>query len=107
MNINWLVRIKNKAWWLAMIPAVAILVQTCLNIFGISWDYTEWVGKILAIIEALFVVLTIMGINTDPTTQGLADSMRAMSYDTPAPNINEWKDVISEIPDDLKIGGTQ
>lgn len=104
MNINWTVRIKNKAWWLALIPAVAVLVQACLQIAGISWDYTEWVGKILAIVEALFLVLAIMGIVQDPTTQGLSDSFRAMTYNRPAPNIHELEDVVDE---DIKIGGTE
>lgn len=98
-----------------MVPAVAVLVQTCLNIFGISWDYTEWVGKVLAIIEAAFVVLMLMGIIADPTTSGLSDSMRAMTYNVPAPNITEVQDVIDQghritYPDDgkddIKIGGT-
>ena len=26
--INWIVRIKNKSFWLAIIPAVLLLVQT-------------------------------------------------------------------------------
>ena len=87
MNINWTVRLKNKAWWLAIIPALAILVQAVLSIFGISWDYTELTGKIAAVIEAVFAVLVLMGVTTDPTTQGIADSARALTYTEPAPNV--------------------
>ena len=89
MNINWLVRIKNKAWWLAIVPAVCLLIQAVLAVFGITWDYTEWVGKIAAIIEALFVVLTLLGIVVDPTVDGWADSSRALTYTEPAPNVRE------------------
>lgn len=106
MKINWLVRIKNKAWWCALIPALAVLVQACLAIAGISWDYSDWVGKILAIIEALFMVLAIMGIVQDPTTQGLADSFRAMTYNRPAPNITEIEDIELD-GHEVKIGGSE
>ena len=36
MNINWRVRIKNKAFWLALIPAVLLLVQVVAAVFGIG-----------------------------------------------------------------------
>nr|DAQ38639.1 MAG TPA: holin [Caudoviricetes sp.] len=32
--INWVVRIKNKNFWLAFIPAVLLLVQTVAAVFG-------------------------------------------------------------------------
>ena len=38
MNINWRVRIKNKAFWLALIPAVLLLVQVVAAVFGYTLD---------------------------------------------------------------------
>ena len=32
--INWIVRIKNKNFWLAAIPALLLLVQTVAALFG-------------------------------------------------------------------------
>ena len=40
-------------------------------------------GKLLAVVDAVFVVLVILGIVTDPTTKGLGDSSRALSYEHP------------------------
>ena len=31
--INWIVRIKNKSFWLAIIPAVLLLVQHVAAVF--------------------------------------------------------------------------
>jgi len=83
MRINWKVRIKNKAFWLAIIPAVLLLIQVVLAVFGISIDFSDLQGKLLAVVDALFVVLAILGIVTDHTTAGLADSERAMGYEKP------------------------
>lgn len=92
LGINWLVRIKNKAWWLAIVPALCIFVQAVLSIFDITWDYSELVGKIAAVIEAVFGVLILLGVTVDPTTDGVADSQRALTYTEPAPNVIQSAD---------------
>lgn len=81
--INWKVRIKNKAFWMAIIPAVLVLIQVVLAVFGISADFGELGNKLLDVVNAVFVVLAILGIVTDPTTHGMGDSQRAMSYEKP------------------------
>ena len=81
--INWEVRIKNKVFWMTIIPAVAILVQSVLEVFNIHFDYSELVNKLLAVVEAVFGVLVIIGVVADPTTAGIGDSKRAMSYNEP------------------------
>ena len=83
MNINWQVRIKNKAFWLAIIPAILLLIQAIAAVFGYKLDFADLQGKLLAVVEALFVVLTILGIVVDPTTKGIADSARALGHDEP------------------------
>lgn len=84
--MNWRVRIKNKAFWLAVIPAVALVVQAVAALFGYTIDLTTTVGKLQAVVNAVFALLVILGIVVDPTTDGIGDSNRAMSYDEP------WKD---------------
>ena len=37
-NINWIVRIKNKNFWLTIIPAVLLLVQVVAAVFGFTID---------------------------------------------------------------------
>lgn len=81
--INWKVRIKNKNFWIALIPAVLVLVQVVAAVFGITLDLSDLGEKLLAVVNALFVVLAILGIVTDPTTAGVGDSDRAMTYDRP------------------------
>ena len=61
MKLNWKVRVKNKAFWLAIIPA----------------------NRLIAVVNALFACLSILGVVSDPTTPGVADSDRAMSYTAP------------------------
>jgi len=83
MTVNWKVRLKNKAFWLAVIPAVALVAQAVAAVFGYTIDLTTMVGKLQAVVNAVFALLVILGIVVDPTTNGLSDSARAMSYDEP------------------------
>jgi phi LC3 family holin len=82
-NINWKVRIKNKAFWVAIIPAVLLLVQVVAAVFGITIDLGEMGNKLLDVVNAAFGVLAILGIVTDPTTKGISDSQRALTYTEP------------------------
>ena len=81
--INWEVRIKNKNFWLAIIPAVILLIQAVAAVFGFTLDFGELSSKLIAVVNAVFVVLAILGIVNDPTTSGVKDSERAMSYEQP------------------------
>jgi phi LC3 family holin len=81
--INWKVRIKNKNFWIALIPAVIVLIQLIASLFGYTLDLGELGNKLLAIVDAVFVLLAILGIVNDPTTDGLGDSSRALTYTEP------------------------
>ena len=81
--INWKIRWKNKTFWLAIIPAVLLLVQVVLAVFDITVDFGVLNQKLIAVVNAVFVVLSILGIVTDPTTAGIADSSLAMTYEIP------------------------
>lgn len=83
MKINWMVRIKNKAWWLTLVPALFLLVQPCAAPFGYQWDFTVANEQVAAIVNALFAVLAILGIVNDPTTAGMGDSEQALTYEKP------------------------
>lgn len=83
--INWTVRIKNINFWLALIPAVLLLVQVVAAPFGYEWDFAGLNQQLTAIVNALFAVLAILGVVTDPTTAGVSDSYLAMTYDAPKP----------------------
>ena len=86
MKINWEIRLKNKQFWLAVIPAIALVIQAVAAVFGWTIDLTTMVGKLLAVVDAVFALLVILGIVVDPTTAGVQDSDRAMGYSVP------WED---------------
>ena len=83
MKINWIVRIKNKAFWLAIIPAVLLLIQAVADVVGYQLDFGDISDKLIAVVNAVFVVLSILGIVVDPTTADFGDSTRALTYTTP------------------------
>ena len=85
MKINWEVRIKNKAFWIALIPMVLLLLQTVAAVFGFTLDFGELGNKLLAVVEVVFSLLALLGIVNDPTTASLSDSELAMTYDEPKP----------------------
>lgn len=82
--INWIVRLKNRNFWIALIPAVLLLIQAVAAVFGYTLDLGDVGNKLIAVVNAVFGVLAILGIVNDPTTKGLSDSQRAMRYDTPS-----------------------
>lgn len=81
--INIQARIKNKNFWLALIPAVLLLAQVVAAPFGYQWDFGVLNEQLAAIVNALFAVLAILGIVTDPTTAGFGDSEQALAYTEP------------------------
>jgi phi LC3 family holin len=83
MNINWIVRLKNKTFWLSLIPAVLLLIQVVAAVFGYTLDLGDLGNKLLAVVNAVFAVLAILGVVTDPTTKGVSDSTQAMTYEEP------------------------
>ena len=83
MSINWKVRIKNKAFWVALIPALLLLVQQVCAIFGVALDFGELQAQLVAIVGSVFALLAILGIVADPTTAGMGDSEQAMGYTEP------------------------
>ena len=84
MKINFLVRVKNPWFWVG-------LVGTILAAMGVSPEmFTSW-GAVWDAICSLFsnpfqigcVVLAVLGVFVDPTTDGFGDSTRALTYKTP------------------------
>lgn len=82
-NINWQVRIKNKTFWLTLIPAALLLIQVIAAVFGFTLDLGNLGNRLLDVVNALFSVLAILGIVTDPTTEGVSDSKQALTYTEP------------------------
>ena len=81
MKINWKVRLRNKAWLMSIIALVITFVYDLLAMLEIVPTVTEeW---IMGIVQTALTLLTALGVLIDPTTQGVADSDRAMLYVEP------------------------
>nr|DAJ86245.1 MAG TPA: holin [Bacteriophage sp.] len=90
MNINWKVRFNKKN--ILFITQVAIsIVIPILTYFGLqASDLTTW-GKvwetfIAAISNPYVVIMALMSLFnaiTDPTTKGISDSDKALTYEKP------------------------
>lgn len=100
MNINWKTRIKHPAFWIGM---AGVIASPVLAYNGMSYaDLTTWesVGELAMgfvsnpylIGSTIMAVLGALGVSIDPTTSGLCDSKRALSYEEPAPNVNKEAD---------------
>ncbi|WP_248626385.1 phage holin [Enterococcus cecorum] len=70
MKIDWQTRIKSKKFWLTLIPAVLLLIQTILVPFGYKWDFGILNQQLTSIINAVFGVLTIIGVVSDQNIKG-------------------------------------
>ena len=83
MKINWTVRLKNKSFWLSIIPAVLLLAQQLCALFGVNLDVSGISEQLIAIVGTAFSVLAIVGVVNAPTTHGISDSAQAMTYEKP------------------------
>ena len=81
MNINWKLRLQNKVTLTALIMALVALVYQVLGVFGVVPRVSQ--DQVTTIISMAINILCLLGIVVDPTTAGVSDSVRAMSYDEP------------------------
>lgn len=81
MKLNLKVRMKNPIFWLTIIPAVVTLVYTILGLFGVVPSISE--DSLVNSITTVISVLTTLGVLVDPTTSGVNDSERALTYEKP------------------------
>ncbi|MBS4463518.1 phage holin [Lactococcus garvieae] len=77
-KINWKLRLLSAKFWLAFLPALLLMVQTIGAPFGYEWDFMVLNQQLTAIVNAVFVVLAIVGVVADPTTPGISDSEIAL-----------------------------
>lgn len=72
-KIDWKARMSNKAFWVALVPALIILAQFVMDVVGIGFDVVEAEERALDLVNAAFTILAILGIVVDTSTKGLAD----------------------------------
>ena len=81
MNINWKLRFQNKTTLTAIILALVALVYQVLGLFDVVPKISQ--DELTTVIGMVINLLCLLGIVVDPTTDGVSDSARALTYDTP------------------------
>lgn len=81
MKINWKVRLQKKSFWVSLIALLLVLANQVAQIFG--YDITVYNDQVTAVSETVLSILALLGIIIDPTTKGVSDSQRALSYKKP------------------------
>ena len=72
MKIDWKARLLNKTWWVSIIGAIVLLSQQ----LGLV-DLANYIPKNYAdIVNTVFIILTLLGITVDTSTQGISDSIK-------------------------------
>ena len=84
MQMNWKVRFRNKTWLGLFLSLIIGFVFNILKLFEIVPAVTE--NTILTIVAQILEFLGLIGVLVDPTTAGIGDSNRAMTY------VEPWND---------------
>ena len=80
MKINWKARFKNKTFILTFCTLIVAFVYQMLSLFGVVPGVSEY--TITNIITIVVNFLATVGVIVDPTTTGMSDSDRALTYYT-------------------------
>jgi phi LC3 family holin len=81
MKLNWKVRFRNKTWLTMFISLIVGFVFNMLKMFDVVPAFSE--NLVMNIVGQVLTFLGLIGVIVDPTTAGLEDSNRAMSYEEP------------------------
>ncbi len=79
--MNWKLRFQNKTTLISLLGVVLSFIYTLLGTIGVVPSIGQDTLQNLCL--ALVEILAALGIVVDPTTQGIADSTRALSYSSP------------------------
>ena len=79
--INWKLRFQNKTVLCAILAQTAAIAYVAMGFFGIVPAVTE--NALVAFGGMVVELLVLLGVVTDPTTAGVADSEQAMGYESP------------------------
>ena len=86
MRINWRVRFSNKVWLGSFLSLIVGFTYSMLALFDVFPEVTQ--SLVLQLMNQVLTFLGLIGVIVDPTTAGLSDSDRAMSY------VEPWDDNI-------------
>ena len=78
--INWKLRFQNKATLLAIASTVILLAQQ----LGLKLP-----DNIADVVNTFLTLLVLLGVINDPTTEGISDSPKALTYNEPKKELGE------------------
>lgn len=78
MKINIEARLKNKVFLISMSVLLISIIYKVLSLFGIAPSIDE--NAVLEVVSMVVDFLALLGVVVDPTTKGINDSERAMTY---------------------------
>lgn len=86
--MNWKVRLKNPYFWIGLVGVILTAMNVSPEMFT-SWDAVVTQAKTLISNPYMIgsVLLAVLGVFLDPTTQGVQDSTQAMSYTAPKKSV--------------------
>ena len=82
MQINWKLRLMNRTTLAALAAGLVSLLYILLGALGKVPAVTQ--SQAMDGVAAALNVLVLLGVVTDPTTEGISDSARALQYTEPA-----------------------
>lgn len=95
--INWKVRVRQKWFWLTLIPLVFLLGDQLVGLVSLMGEVEAGhlyegplMEMVLKLVGTAFAVLALVGVPVDTTTEGYGDSARALTYAEPAPNASAY-----------------
>ena len=95
--INWKVRVRQKWFWITIIPAVLMLLDQLWGLFALLGSIQAGhlydgplMEALLSLVGTAFAILVLVGVPVDTTTEGYGDSARALAYEAPAPNASAY-----------------
>ena len=81
MKLNWKVRFQNKVWLGSFFSLIVGFVYSLLALFDVFPAVTQ--NLVVQLLNQVLTFLGLIGVIVDPTTAGVGDSDRAMSYTEP------------------------
>lgn len=92
--INIKTRLKNGATLTGLISILALLGNQVAVLFGV--DYSAEIEQLVNIAGTILLVLSSLGVITDPNTKGVKDSTLAMEYTKPRDEMKNPVDFVNE-----------
>ena len=84
MKINFKVRAKNPYFWIGLIGVILTAMGVDASMFT-SWG-AVWSATVNLVTNPFMlgsVMVAVLGVLIDPTTNGITDSSQALTYDKP------------------------